>query len=194
MSDDVYPFGYNVISFDQRGMGRSVPTFVVEECTKEPYYPKGGLDEADVEDETSIRAYARLFKARNLGCWNYPGFSIPLDEDDETSKRYHFLEYSGTRQLAEDIERVRILFGGNKLSVYGISYGTAVMGTYVTIFPKHTNLMVLDGNMSPYYDIVELSDGMARSTNHRIDYFIATCEMGNQQCGVSDMGGCVNNL
>ena len=190
MSAFVYPYGYNVISFDQRGMGRSSPTFVVEECTND-IDPILGLD---VDDEASIRASARLNKARNLGCWNYPGFSISLDEDDETSKRFHFLEYSGTRQLAEDIERVRILFGGDKLSVYGISYGTAVMGTYTTIFPKHVNLMVLDGNMLPNYDIVEFSDGLARSTNHRIDYFIATCEMGNTQCGVSDMGDCVNSL
>lgn len=41
---------------------------------------------------------------------------------------YHFLEHSGTRQLAEDIERVRRVFGDQKLSVYGISYGTVVMG------------------------------------------------------------------
>jgi pimeloyl-ACP methyl ester carboxylesterase len=30
----------------------------------------------------------------------------------------------GTRQLAEDIERVRRIFGDQPLSVYGISYGT----------------------------------------------------------------------
>ena len=35
-------------------------------------------------------------------------------------KNLHFLEYSGTRQLAEDIERVRLLFGDQQLSIYGI--------------------------------------------------------------------------
>jgi pimeloyl-ACP methyl ester carboxylesterase len=46
----------------------------------------------------------------------------------------------------EDIERVRIAFGDQRLSVYGISYGTKVMGLYATIFSDKVNLMVLDGN------------------------------------------------
>ncbi len=46
----------------------------------------------------------------------------------------------------EVIERVRIAFGDQKLSVYGISYGTKVMGLYATIFSDKVNLMVLDGN------------------------------------------------
>ena len=180
-------------AFYQRGLGRSSPTFMVEECTHSHY---GDYDviNLDAHDENSIRNVARTIKARNLGCWNYPGFSIPVDEEDESSKRFHFLKYSGTRQLAEDIERVRILFGNQKLSVYGISYGTVVMGTYSTIFPLNVNLLVLDGNASPgEYDVAKFSTEMARSTNSRIDYFIASCEMGNM-CAVNDMEDCVNNI
>lgn len=33
------PENYNIISFDQRGMGRSEPTFVVEECLLKTYDP-----------------------------------------------------------------------------------------------------------------------------------------------------------
>ena len=118
-------FGYNVIAFDQRGMGRSSPTFLVEECTSSLYEQEAGstgILGVDLDDEESIRSFARLTKARNLGCWNYPSFKVPVDEDDDTSKTFHFLEYSGTRQLSEDIERIRILFGDHKLSVHGISY------------------------------------------------------------------------
>ena len=186
--------GYNVIGIDQRGMGRSSPTFDIKECTLAPYIEEAGSKGGfDADEEESIRAYARLFKARNLGCWNHPSFKVPLDEDDDDSKTYHFLEYSGTRQLAEDIERVRILFGDQKLSVYGISYGTAVFGTYTSIFPDNVNLMVLDGSVIPNYDIVQASEDDARGPNQRIDYFIASCEFGNE-CGVKDMRACVNNL
>ena len=178
----------------QRGLGRSSPTFMVEECTHNHYYSYFSYMDLDAHDEKSIRNVARIIKARNLGCWNYPGFSIPVDEEDESSKHYHFLKYSGTRQLAEDIERVRILFGNQKLSVYGISYGTAVMGTYSTIFPLNVNLLVLDGNIGiGEYDVTTFSTDMARSTNSRIDYFIASCEMGNI-CAVNDMEDCVNNI
>jgi len=189
-----HSLGYNVIGFDQRGMGRSSPTFAIKECTPAPYIEEAGSNGLfNADDEESIRAYARLFKARNLGCWNHPSFKVPVDEDDDASKTYHFLEYSGTGQLAEDIDRVRILFGDQKLSVYGVSYGTAVMGTYTTIFPGNVNLMVLDGSVIPNYDIFQASEDDARSPNQRIDYFIASCEFGTE-CGVKDMRACVSNL
>jgi len=186
--------GYNVIGIDQRGMGRSSPTFAIKECTPEPYAEEAGSNgDFDADEEESIRKASRLAKLRNLGCWNHPSFKVPVDEDDDTSKTYHFLEYSGTRQLAEDIERVRILFGDQKLSVYGISYGTTVMGTYTSIFPYNVNLMVLDASRIPNYDILQASEDYARSANQRIDYFIASCEFGNE-CGVKDMRACVSNL
>ena len=189
--------GYNVIGIDQRGMGRSSPTFAIKECTLAHYEEEASRSNdlgLDLDNEESIRAYARLIKARNLGCWNHPSFKVPVDEDDNASKTYHFLEYSGTRQLAEDIERVRIIFGDQKLSVHGVSYGTAVFGTYASIFPDNVNLMVLDGSVIPNYDIVQASEDDARSPNQRIDYFIASCEFGNDQCGVKDMRTCINNL
>ena len=74
------------------------------------------------------------------------------------------------------------------------SYGTAVMGTYVTVFPMNVNLMVLDGSMIPSYDVAQLVEDRARSFNQRIDYFIASCEFGNQGCGVRDMRACINQL
>jgi hypothetical protein len=39
-----------------------------------------------------------------------------------------FISDSGTRQLAEDLERFRLLIEAPALSLYGISYGTTVMG------------------------------------------------------------------
>jgi hypothetical protein len=38
-----------------------------------------------------------------------------------------FILDSGTRQLAEDLERFRMLIEAPALSLYGISYGTTVM-------------------------------------------------------------------
>ena len=86
-------------------------------------------------DEESIRDAASLYKEVHMNCWNHPDFHLEAKQEDGTTRTFHFLEYSGTRQLAEDIERVRLLFGDHKLSVYGISYGTVVMGTYATVFP-----------------------------------------------------------
>ena len=180
---------YNTIAFDQRGLGRSSPTHVRPECSVNTY----GLIEAtanlDFTDDDSIRAYAQVFKQRNIECWKQPDFHLTSD----SGKTYHFLQHSGTRQLAEDIERVRLLFGNQKLSVYGGSYGTSVFGTYTTMFPENVHLMVLDGNMNPVSDIVELSEDLARASNQRIDYFIAGCEFGDG-CLVDDVPKCMKDL
>mmetsp|Transcript_30101 Transcript_30101/g.64558 ORF Transcript_30101/g.64558 Transcript_30101/m.64558 type:complete len:625 (+) Transcript_30101:146-2020(+) len=204
LSDCVYAMGsemflgpsagtYNVISFDQRGMGRSEPTFVVDECMKETHDPELLTLQVNYLDEQSVRTASRIYKQRNLECWARKDFLLNSTARDGTTKSYHFLQYSGTRQLAEDIERVRRLVGDQKLSVYGISYGTTVMGTYATVFPNHVNLLVLDGSTCPDNDIVDWIDVLARSMNQRIDYFIASCEFGTQ-CGRKNMRSCVNKL
>ena len=110
-------------------MGRSMPTFIVEECTDAEYdYPTSdiySIDYSDNSDTTKLREAARKVKQRNLGCWKYPKFQLSVEVEGKDAK-YHLLKYSGTRQAAEDIDRVRTVFGDQKLSVYGVSYGTKV--------------------------------------------------------------------
>jgi len=129
-------------------MGRSKPTFIVPECAyivkKDEYGDTIGFEsgsDVDFTVEESIRNATEFFKQRVLNCWSHEGFNLEAEEEDGTKKWYHFLEFSGTRQLAEDIERFRLLVGNHKLSLYGISYGTKVMGTYASIFPDQVNLV-----------------------------------------------------
>eukprot|EP00986_Skeletonema_menzelii_P009736 scaffold4513_cov133-Skeletonema_menzelii.AAC.1 len=180
---------FNIIGFDQRGFGRSLPTHVRPECSLQTYGIGEAYENLDLTDDDSIRAYAQVFKTRNIECWKHPDFQLTSD----SGKTYHFLEHSGTRQLAEDIERVRGLFGDQKLSVHGSSYGTSVFGTYATMFPANVHLMVLDGSINPVSDIVVFSEDQARSLNQRIDYFIAGCEFGDG-CVVDDVSQCVRDL
>mmetsp|Transcript_17538 Transcript_17538/g.38236 ORF Transcript_17538/g.38236 Transcript_17538/m.38236 type:complete len:650 (+) Transcript_17538:164-2113(+) len=184
---------YNIIGFDQRGMGRSEPTFVVPECAAQLQDTEGKLA-VNYNDEESIRDAAKVYKEVHLNCWNHPGFKLEAIQGDGTSRAFHFLEYSGTRQLAEDIERIRRLFGDQKLSVYGISYGTVVMGSYATVFSDNVNLMVLDGSVDPNSDIVSRTKDDVRSKQQRLDYFIASCEFGNVQCGAPDVRQCINDV
>lgn len=188
--DDETSSTFNIIAFDQRGMGRSKPTFVVEECAVESREKSF----VNYDDEESIRKMAKVYKKEHLRCWKYPDFQLKATQGDSSTRYFHFLEYSGTRQLAEDIERVRLLFGNQKLSIYGISYGTTVMGTYATVFSKNVNLMVLDANTDPSNDIESQSLSSARSSQQRLDYFIASCEFGNFDCGVPDLRTCIDDV
>ncbi|MCF8609387.1 alpha/beta hydrolase [Gordonia sp. HY285] len=54
-----------------------------------------------------------------------------------------------TATNARDIEQVRRALGVDKVSLYGISYGTWLMSTYATLFPSHTDRLVLDSAMDP---------------------------------------------
>ena len=130
---------YNIIGFDQRGMGRSEPTFMVPECAVHMHKDASKLA-VNFNDEDSIREAANLYKDVHMNCWKHPPFHLEAEQQDGTNRTFHFLEYSGTRQLAEDIERVRLIFGDQRLSIYGISYGTVVMGSYATVFSDNVNL------------------------------------------------------
>jgi pimeloyl-ACP methyl ester carboxylesterase len=48
------------------------------------------------------------------------------------------------RADAQDLEAVRAALGIEKISLLGVSYGTAVAGYYARLFPQHTDRMVLD--------------------------------------------------
>ena len=54
-----------------------------------------------------------------------------------------------TENTARDLEEARKALGEDKLNLYGVSYGGLLMATYATLFPEHTNKMVLDSSMSP---------------------------------------------
>jgi len=196
------PDNYNVIGFDQRGMGQSEPSFMVEECGFDGLNYTDAYDNLNYSDVSSFRPYTEVLKQRVYRCWTYPGFQLTVDAKSDTgeiaSKTYHFLEYSGTRQLAEDIWRIRKIFGDQKISVYGISYGTKVMGLFATIFPDYVNLMVLDANVDPGSDIVKMTETNVESMNQRIDYIIYSCNLLEYQspgsCPIRDFRACFNDV
>lgn len=61
-----------------------------------------------------------------------------------------------------------------------------------TVFPDNVNLMVLDGNVDTGVDIVSRTVDDVRASSERLDYFIASCDFGNEHCGTSDVRTCIN--
>lgn len=116
----------------QRGMGRSSPNFHIEECVlgtgvRDDSGTLTSMDppaEPSLDDKDSVRTYLEAFKQRSMDCWSVPEFKLEAEQEDGTTKSYHFLEFAGTRQLAEDIERMRLLMDAPYMHVKGISYGT----------------------------------------------------------------------
>ncbi|GAC67180.1 alpha/beta fold hydrolase [Gordonia soli] len=68
-----------------------------------------------------------------------------------------------TENTARDIESVRGLLGADRISLYGISYGTLLMSTYATLFPQHVDRLVLDSGVDPGWI---WNDVLAEQTPH----------------------------
>jgi pimeloyl-ACP methyl ester carboxylesterase len=49
-----------------------------------------------------------------------------------------------TSEIAHDLDDVRAALGEDTVSVMGVSYGTHLGSTYATLFPEHTDKLVLD--------------------------------------------------
>ncbi|ANE05301.1 alpha/beta hydrolase [Corynebacterium crudilactis] len=54
-----------------------------------------------------------------------------------------------TDNTANDWERVRQALGEDKISIFGLSYGTYLGSVYASRYPQHTDKVVLDSAMSP---------------------------------------------
>lgn len=55
-----------------------------------------------------------------------------------------------TANTARDIDSARAQLGlGNRVNLLGISYGTTLMSTYATLFPQHTDRLILDSAVDP---------------------------------------------
>ncbi|MGN7158124.1 alpha/beta hydrolase [Dietzia cercidiphylli] len=54
-----------------------------------------------------------------------------------------------TENTARDWEEVRRALGQERISIHGLSYGTLLGSTYATLFPQHTDKLVLDSGANP---------------------------------------------
>ncbi|MER7758012.1 alpha/beta hydrolase [Kitasatospora sp. NPDC097643] len=121
---------YDLVGFDPRGVGRSTPV----SC---------GLDHADLA----------MVKLRP-----WPAADGSIDENLATVRRVAdacarnggpVLRSISTRNEARDIDRIRQALGERRLSAWGTSYGTYAGAVYATMFPRHTDRIVLDSNDDP---------------------------------------------
>eukprot|EP00913_Durusdinium_trenchii_P033657 g31507.t1 len=79
-----------------------------------------------------------------------------------TGKSYNFLDWAGTRMLAQDIEHFREKTCSPKLHLNGMSYGTAVAAVYADMFPERVGKMVINGNMPPVPFTLDFAKGQGK--------------------------------
>ncbi|WP_214413914.1 alpha/beta hydrolase [Sphaerisporangium fuscum] len=121
---------YDLIGFDPRGVGQSSPVT----C---------GLNREDIA-------------ATKLKPWPAPGGDISANvawsrriADACARNGGETLRHISTRNEARDIDRIRSFLGEEKISYWGVSYGTYAGAVYATMFPQRTDRVVLDSNDDP---------------------------------------------
>lgn len=119
---------YDRIGFDPRGVGHSSPVscdLTAAEVT--PPYPYPAADGSITQNVTLARSAAASCAAKS-------GSVLP---------------FITTANTARDMDRIRQALGQRKLSYYGTSYGTYLGAVYASLFPQHTDRLVLDSAVDP---------------------------------------------
>jgi pimeloyl-ACP methyl ester carboxylesterase len=120
---------YNIIGFDPRGVGASVPALHCDPSffagVRPDYIP------ANKHDEQVLINRAKLYA-------------------NDCEKRFGwFLPYLTTVNAARDMDSIRVALGQQKISYFAYSYGTYLGQVYATLFGSHLRRMVLDSTVDP---------------------------------------------
>lgn len=124
---------FNIITFDERGFGRSSPVQCFPDAAAEnkllaslpAAFPVGAR-----QDATWVKTLARFDAvcARNGGS---------------------LLRHDTSTDAARDMNLIRQAAGAPTLNYIGLSYGTGLGAIYANLFPATVGHMVLDGNLNP---------------------------------------------
>jgi pimeloyl-ACP methyl ester carboxylesterase len=124
---------FNIITFDERGFGRSSPVQCFPNAAAENKFlaplpsgfPVGARQDATWE---KISAQFDAVCARNGGS---------------------VLQHDTSTDAARDMNLIRQAVGAPKIDYLGVSYGTGLGAVYANLFPATVGHMVLDGNLDP---------------------------------------------
>ena len=92
----------------------------------------------------------------------------------------------GTRNVARDVEAIRVASGEPKLDYLGYSYGTIVGITYAQMFPTTVDAMVLDGPPDYWLPSRDYTYPQAQGFMHALGAFLDWCRQ--EQCSLTAAG------
>lgn len=157
---------YDLVSFDPRGVSRSEGVRCLAEEELDAYYaadwtPETAREERELVDRQ--KAYARA-------CQQNSGRILP---------------HLTTTATARDLDLIREVLGDEKLSYFGISYGTELGGVYAHLFPRRVGRAVFDGVVDPTLDPEQSALAQAKGFQHAFRNYLDSCarkEEGHSRC------------
>ncbi|MGC9500230.1 alpha/beta hydrolase [Streptomyces sp. WG7] len=146
--------GYDVVTFDPRGVGRSSPvtcgpaTLDIMEAT-----------DGD-EELTDPQDVLRRLRDAAAECTKHSGPVLP---------------HIGTVNAARDMEVMRRALGDDRLNYLGFSYGTRLGAVYAAQFPDKVGRVVLDGVDTLTEPLTEQGLAGARGQQTALENFLDWC-------------------
>jgi len=120
---------YDIVGFDPRGVGSSVP-----ELSCDPGFFSGVRPDYVPADAAAEQVLIGRAKAYADDCERAFGWLLP---------------YMTTEDVARDLDSIRAAFGVPQITYYAFSYGTYIGQVYATLFPGRVRRMVLDSTVDP---------------------------------------------
>ncbi|HEX9528901.1 MAG TPA: alpha/beta fold hydrolase, partial [Streptosporangiaceae bacterium] len=120
---------YNIIGFDPRGVGASVPAL---HC--DPSFFAGVRHDYIPANQAAEQVLLGRAKAYAAGCERRFGWLLP---------------YMTSEDAARDMDSIRAALGQQQISYLGYSYGTYLGQVYATLFGNRVRRMVLDSTVDP---------------------------------------------
>jgi pimeloyl-ACP methyl ester carboxylesterase len=146
--------GYDVVSFDPRGVGRSSPV----SCGEEDEEGLGSLNDDSVL--TDPRALLAKLRRTAAACARNSGPVLP---------------YIGTVNSSRDLDVIRAALGDKKLNYLGFSYGSRLGAVYAAQFPDRVGRLVLDGVDTLTEPLAEQGIAGARGQQTALETFVGWC-------------------
>ncbi|MFD8468246.1 alpha/beta hydrolase [Streptomyces cyaneofuscatus] len=172
---------FDIVSFDPRGVGGSVPALTCEpaEAEAEAEEAEAGAEETSEEASGAVAPlYPRTEADRSAAA---SGARTAAEDCEEHSGP--ILRHVGTEDAARDLDVLRAALGERELTYLGWSYGTSLGTSYAEQFPRRVRAMVLDGAIDPSLDwlqrVISQSAGFRRSVD---DYAEQCAEIAGDSC------------
>ncbi|MFE4975932.1 alpha/beta hydrolase [Kitasatospora sp. NPDC056651] len=147
---------YDLVSFDPRGVGASDGVKCLEDQAMDAATAADGTPDTPDAVKALDDGNSRFVTA----CEHNSGPVLP---------------YVDTESAARDMDLMRQVLGDQKLSYFGISYGTQLGGVYAHLFPQHVGRMVLDSVVDPTKDPQQIALSQAQGFQLALGDFMKAC-------------------
>jgi pimeloyl-ACP methyl ester carboxylesterase len=158
---------FDVVSFDPRGTGASRPI----DCVDDAFLDLGTAVAPVPTTAAQLDVVHRYNQQFAAGCVQRMGA---------------YAGEVGTRNVARDLEAIRIALGEPKLDYLGYSYGTIVGITYAQMFPTTIRTMVLDGPPDYWLPARDYAYQQARGFMNALSAFLDWCDQ--THCSLASAG------